>query len=75
MMFRCDPVGSDREIGRVTSGGVAPSLASKPIALAYVDKEFSKLNEKVHAIVRGKKVEGTISKTPFVPNKYYRDSK
>ena len=58
-------------IGLVTSGGFSPSL-EKPIAMAYINKDFAKLNTKVNAIVRGKVRVMQIVKMPFVSPKYCR---
>lgn len=58
-------------IGTVTSGTFSPSLA-KPIAMGYVYTEFSGLETPLYAVVRGKNVPVTVSKTPFVPQRYFR---
>ncbi|MGS2718689.1 glycine cleavage system aminomethyltransferase GcvT [Eionea flava] len=58
-------------IGIVTSGGFGPSI-SKPIAIAYIDKTHAALGSEVFAEVRGKKLPVTVSKMPFVAQRYYR---
>ncbi|RCS58533.1 glycine cleavage system aminomethyltransferase GcvT [Parvibium lacunae] len=64
-------------IGRVTSGGVSPSLAETaghavPIALAYVQQPMASVGQTLYAQVRGKLVPMQVCKTPFVPQRYYR---
>jgi len=63
--------GADETIGRVTSGSYGPS-AEMPVAMGYVDAEYAALDTDVFAIVRGKKLPMTVSKMPFVPQRYYR---
>ncbi len=62
---------SAKKIGRVTSGGPAPTLGS-PVALGYVESAFAPAGTKVFAEVRGKRVAMEVAKTPFVPQRYYR---
>lgn len=52
-------------IGNVTSGTVSPIL-EKPIALAYVKKEFAAEGSKVDMLIRGKEIPCRIIKLPFV---------
>ena len=58
-------------VGEVTSGLLAPT-ADKPIALAYVQAEYSALGTRLNAMVRGKAVTMAVSPLPFVPNRYHR---
>lgn len=58
-------------IGEVSSGGFGPTIGS-PVAIAYVQKEFSELGTELQAVVRNKKFAVTVSKMPFVPQSYYR---
>ena len=51
-------------IGTVTSGTQSPSL-NKPIGLGYVKKEFSKPGTAIFIIAGRKKLEASITKTPF----------
>ena len=60
-----------RVIGRVCSGGFGPSLGA-PVALGYVQAGHNTLDSEVWALVRGKRVAMKVSKTPFVPQRYYR---
>ncbi|OGU70339.1 MAG: glycine cleavage system protein T [Ignavibacteria bacterium RBG_16_34_14] len=52
-------------IGKVTSGTVSPIL-EKPIALGYVDKEFSNEGSEVGILIRGKEVPARVVKLPFI---------
>jgi aminomethyltransferase len=65
----CDETGE--VIGRVTSGGFGPSL-NGPLAMGYVPIERSSPGSRIFAIVRDRKVELSVVKTPFVANRYYR---
>ncbi|MFC6673050.1 glycine cleavage system aminomethyltransferase GcvT [Marinobacterium aestuariivivens] len=58
-------------IGRVTSGTFGPS-AGASIAMGYVVTAFATLDTAVYAEVRGKKLPMTVSKMPFVEQRYYR---
>jgi len=58
-------------IGTVCSGGFGPSLGG-PLAMGYLDKDFTALETPVWAIVRGKKVPMVVSKMPFVAQRYFR---
>ncbi|MCV2369022.1 glycine cleavage system aminomethyltransferase GcvT [Roseateles oligotrophus] len=59
------------EVGIVTSGTLGPTVA-KPVALAYLSKEYSAIGTEVFAIVRDKRTPMTVSSTPFTPNGYFR---
>jgi len=61
----------DEKIGVVTSGGFGGSLG-KAVAMGYVDSVYAALDTQVFALLRGKKVPVTVSKMPFVPQRYYR---
>jgi aminomethyltransferase len=52
-------------VGKITSGTVSPTL-EKPIALAYVKKEYSDIGSQLNVIVRGKEYAATIIKLPFI---------
>lgn len=64
-----DPSGA--EIGRVTSGGFAPSLDA-PIAMGYVASAFAADGTKLAALVRGKALPAAVAPMPFVPHRYPR---
>lgn len=54
-----------RKIGYVTSGTVSPILG-KPIALAYVEKEYAQEGTEVNITIRDKEIPVQIVKLPFV---------
>ena len=58
-------------IGEVTSGLLAPTI-DKPIAMGYVSAEFSAVDTRINAIVRGKVVAMEVASMPFVPSRYFR---
>ena len=58
-------------IGQVSSGGLTPTIR-KPIAMAYVQKDFSSIGEQVQAVVRDKTYPASVVKMPFVRQHYYR---
>jgi aminomethyltransferase len=58
-------------IGRITSGGFAPSLG-RPVAMGYVDAAHSAPGTQVCLIVRGKPLAAKIVPMPFVPHHYFR---
>ncbi|VAW19252.1 Aminomethyltransferase (glycine cleavage system T protein), partial [hydrothermal vent metagenome] len=62
---------ADKKIGSITSGTFSPTLGA-PIAMGYVPASMSAAGTKITAIVRGKKISGTISNMPFVPQNYAR---
>jgi len=59
------------KIGVVTSGTFGPTVG-KPVAMGYVATEFSALETVVYAEVRGKKLPMTVSRMPFIEQRYYR---
>ena len=63
---------SGDKVGRVTSGGPAPSLENKGIGMAYVDGPHNKLKTELVAVVRGKEIPITVRKMPFVPSNYFK---
>ena len=63
--------GEGREIGQLTSGGFGPTVGG-PVAMGYVETEFTKAGTPVGLVVRGKTLPAEIVKTPFVPQRYYR---
>ncbi|HEY3638918.1 MAG TPA: glycine cleavage system aminomethyltransferase GcvT [Rhizomicrobium sp.] len=62
---------SGRVIGRITSGGFGPS-ANAPVAMGYVDREFSADGTEVDLLIRGKAMPARVAPTPFVPHRYKR---
>jgi aminomethyltransferase len=57
--------------GQVCSGTFSPSL-EQPVAMAYVPRELATLGTQLVAEVRGKQLPMTVSRLPFVPNRYKR---
>ncbi|MFN3434719.1 MAG: glycine cleavage system aminomethyltransferase GcvT [Sphingomonas sp.] len=58
-------------IGRVTSGGFAPSVGA-PIAMAYVPADLAAEGTPLRLVQRGKIHEATVVPMPFVPHRYVR---
>lgn len=65
---------SGAEIGRVTSGGFAPSVGA-PIAMAYVPLAMATPGTRVQLSQRGKTHAATVTAMPFVPHRYFRGAK
>ena len=59
------------EVGKVTSGGFAPSLG-QPIAMAYVPFALAVPGTRVMLAQRGKVHHATVAPMPFVPHRYVR---
>ncbi len=62
---------SGAEIGKVTSGGFAPTLGA-PIAMAYVPTALAEIGTTVQLSQRGKVHTATVTAMPFVPHRYVR---
>ena len=62
---------SNLPIGEITSGTFGPSV-NGPIAMGYIDKEFSKDNTKILVEVRGKKYPANICGLPFYKKSYVK---
>ena len=60
-----DITSEGRKIGIITSGTVSPIL-DKPIALGYVEKEFSFEGVEVNFMIRGKETKAKVVKLPFL---------
>jgi len=54
-----------KTIGHIASGTVSP-VTEKPIALGYVEKEFSDIGTKINIVIRDKEIPAEIVKLPFV---------
>jgi len=61
----------DTHVGTVTSGGFSPSLGH-PIAMAYVDSEFTAEGTPLEIEVRGRRLPAKVTPLPFVPHQYKR---
>jgi aminomethyltransferase len=64
-------VNDGRIVGKVTSGGFAPTLG-RAVAMGYVERARSANGTRVELIVRGKPVPAEIAPMPFVKHAYYR---
>ena len=62
---------SEKLIGEVTSGTFGPSV-NGPIAMGYIDKEFSKVDTKILLEVRGKKHPASVCGLPFYKKSYVK---
>ena len=62
---------SDLHIGEITSGTFGPSV-NGPVAMGYVENEFSKKDTKVFLEVRGKKHPANICVLPFYKKSYVK---
>lgn len=60
-----------RIVGRVTSGGFAPSLDGG-IAMGYVEFALAVEGAALHVLVRGKALPARIVAMPFIPHRYKR---
>lgn len=58
-----------RTIGRVTSGGFAPTLG-RPVAMGYVESSFASVGARLQLIVRDKPLPAETTSLPFVPHRY-----
>ncbi|MBO9711356.1 glycine cleavage system aminomethyltransferase GcvT [Sphingomonas sp.] len=63
--------GDENEVGKVTSGGFAPSV-QQPIAMAYVPLALATPGTRVTLAQRGKIHHGEVVAMPFVPHRYVR---
>ena len=63
--------GLGKSIGRVTSGTFGPTVEA-PVAMALINADYATLGTEVFALVRGKKLPVTVSKMPFIEQRYYR---
>ena len=62
---------ADILIGDITSGTFGPSI-NGPVAIGYVQKEYSKKNTKIFLEVRGKKHPAKIFGLPFYKKSYVK---
>ena len=60
-----------RVIGKITSGGFGPSL-NGPLAMGYVESEFSEIGTALDLMVRGRRLPAKVAPMPFVPHRYKR---
>ena len=65
-------VNADGEvIGSVTSGTFGPTIGA-PVAMGYVQTAYAALDTEVFALVRGKQLPMTVSRMPFIEQRYHR---
>ena len=62
---------ANKLIGEITSGTFGPSV-NGPVAIGYVQKEYSQKDTKVFLEVRGKKYPANISELPFYKKSYVK---
>ena len=62
---------TDTQIGEITSVTFGPSV-NGPIAMGYVNKEFSKVDTKILLEVRGKKHPANVCALPFYKKNYVK---
>ena len=60
---------ADKEIGTITSGTFGPSV-NAPVAMGYVNSNFSKIGTIIKLEVRGKKYEAKVAELPFYKKSY-----
>ena len=60
-----------KEVGVICSDAFGASVGG-PVAMGFVQSEFSQVGSGLHAMVRGKWVDLTVVGLPMVPNRYYR---
>ncbi|MEG2046624.1 MAG: glycine cleavage system aminomethyltransferase GcvT [Comamonas sp.] len=60
-----------QQVGYITSGLLSPTL-NQPVALGYVQPDYTEVGTELFAMVRGKPVPMKVAATPFVPARYYR---
>ncbi|MDX1580920.1 MAG: glycine cleavage system aminomethyltransferase GcvT [Alphaproteobacteria bacterium] len=56
---------SDDKIGEITSGGFGPTVGG-PVAMGYVNRDFSETGTRVGLDIRGKRHDAEIAALPFV---------
>ena len=61
-------------VGKVTSGGFAPSLA-RAIALGFLPPAYAAPGTQLQVSVRGRMQPAQVTATPFVPHRYFRKAK
>ncbi len=61
-----------KEIGYITSGGFGPSV-NGPIAMGYIDYNYSQEGTKVILKIRENNVQGIVSKLPFYKKSYVKN--
>ncbi|MFP4125913.1 MAG: glycine cleavage system aminomethyltransferase GcvT [Alphaproteobacteria bacterium] len=60
-----------RRVGRVTSGGFAPTVGA-PVALGYVERALAEPGTGLRCQVRRHEIDARVTPLPFVPHHYHR---
>lgn len=63
----------DIPIGKITSGGFGPSV-QKPISMGYLNTKYAKINTKIFAEIRGKRLEAVVTSLPFTKLNFKRSN-
>ena len=58
-----------KEVGRVTSGPLSPSLTGRNCGLGYVATGDAKVDTEIEVDIRGKRAKGRVVATPFCPRR------
>jgi aminomethyltransferase len=66
-----DAAGDGAAVGRVTSGGFAPSLDA-PVAMGYVPMELAAPGTRLFGELRGRMLPATVTRLPFIRPGYRR---
>jgi aminomethyltransferase len=61
----------NKEIGKITSGTFGPSV-NVPVAMGYINSDYSSVGNKIKIEVRGKKYDAKISQLPFYKKSYVK---
>ena len=61
----------NEEIGKITSGTFGPSV-NAPVAMGYINSDFSGIGNKIKIEVRGKKYNAKVSALPFYKKSYVK---
>ena len=62
---------NDEEIGKITSGTFGPSV-NAPVAMGYINLDYSNVGNKIKIEVRGKKYNAKVSALPFYKKSYVK---
>lgn len=60
-----------RTVGRITSGGFAPSIG-RPVAMGYIEKEYSGTGNELQVEIRSRFHGVRVADLPFVKQRYYQ---
>jgi glycine cleavage system H lipoate-binding protein len=59
----------EKEIGKVSSGPLSPSLTGRNLGLGYVGVEYAEAGTEIEVEIRDKRCKGRIAAIPFVPRR------